>query len=260
MPWARIDDQANDDDKLNALGSDAFRLWVRGLVYCQKKLTDGFIPDIAIAQLAVFARERDRPGLIEELCASLVVRKGPLWHREPGGYRMHDYHDYNDRADTVRRERELSKERMQRFRKRVTNGATATVTNGVTNGVTNAERTASVQPSISMYHGTEKQERAPSAPLHPVEAVENRIVRFQRRRRSRETSSGKPAHRVITALVRSLLKTNPSLREETDDESTVLEFVKVHCAQKNLLYDSASAALALDVARAQLRKRKDVPA
>lgn len=260
MPWGRLDDGLNDDDKLNALCSDAFRLWVRGLVYCQKKLTDGFIADSAIPSLAAFAKERDRSKLTAELCARLVVNKGPLWHREEGGYRMHDYHDYNDRSDTVKRERELSKERMQRFRKRSRYGVTGTATNGATvgatNDVTNGVATPSVQTSTTTYHGTDKKQERADALLRPVEPVENRNLLQWRRSRSRETSSGKPPIRVITALARSVLTDYPTVV----DEGELLELVKVACARANLLYDSASAGQAIDTARAHLRKRKDIPA
>lgn len=77
-----------------------------------------------------------------------------------------------------------------------------------------------------------------------------------RRRRSRETSSGKPAERVIAALARAVLSDHPAV----EDEGELLELVKGACARANLLYDSRSAARAIDSARAQLRRRKAVPA
>lgn len=338
MPWARIDDQANDDDKLNALCSDAFRLWVRGLVYCQKKLTDGFIPDSTIGQLAALAKDRERPRIIAELLAPHPrLGKGPLWHKVDGGYQMHDYLDWNESRAQVEAARQSSIQRMALFRDRSlrdqirardgdrcrycgrlvrwadkkgdiggtydhvlpyggnavgnlvvccrgcnsrkrnrtpeeagmtlrpcgdpppdSNPVVNQIQNGFESGVESEAGTNNCPRTT--YHGTyEKQERA-DAPLRPVEAVENRIVRFHRRSRSRETSSGKPQVRTITALVRALMIEYPVLAEETDDESTVLELVKTKCARANLLYNSSACGAAIDAARAQLRKRKDIPA
>jgi hypothetical protein len=188
--------------------------------------------------------------LVTELCAKLVVNKGPLWHRVEGGYHMHHYHHYNDHSDTVKHAREASKVRMQRFRKRATNGATSPATNAV--------RSPSVQRSTSTttYHGTDKQQERADAHLRPVEPVENQTVLLWRRRRSRETSSGKPAERVLAALARAVLIDHPTVV----DEGELKELVKRACAAANMLYDSGSVSRAIDTARAQLRRRTAVPA
>lgn len=339
MPWARIDDQANDDDKLNSLGSDAFRLWVRGLVYCQKKLTDGFIPDAQIGTLAALSRDRDRGRMIAELLAEHPrLGKGPLWHKVEGGYQMHDYLDWNESRAQVEASRQAASQRVALFRDRSlrdqirardgdrcrycgrlvrwtdkkgdlggtydhvipyggnavsnlvvccrgcnsrkrnrtpeeagmtlrpcgdpppeSNPTVNQIQIGFESGFESEQRTNN-SPLPTYHKSYEKQERAAAPPHLPVEAVENRVVRFRRRSRSRETCSGNPSIRVITALVRSLLITHPVLREETDDEGAVHELMKVQCARNNLLYDSTSTAQAIAIARAQLRKRKDVPA
>src|SRR4051812_41885266 len=111
MPWGRLNDALNDDAKLRALTDSAFRLWICGLVYCSKNLTDGFIPEGEIPHFPMKARSRAR--LVTELCAAQAhLGKGPLWHRIEGGYRMHHYLDWNDPRDTVMAQRAKAKERM----------------------------------------------------------------------------------------------------------------------------------------------------
>lgn len=116
MPWARLDDGLNDDAKLNALSSEAFRLWVRGLVYCQKNLTDGFIPECEVARWIAVIRERDRQKVVGELCRALeYLGKGPLWNPRDGGYEVHDYLQWNDSREQVELARLTAKQRMALF-------------------------------------------------------------------------------------------------------------------------------------------------
>lgn len=246
MPWARLDDGLNDDAKLNALSAPAFRLWVRGLVWCQKNLSDGFIPEREIPRLTAETRERDRPKLIAELCATLVPGKGALWVQVDGGYQMHDFLEWNDSRDKVLAERELAKKRLERFQgkrglKRVVNAVVnAFVTPHGTGSKTSSER-------CTTYHVPEeqKQEHAPSAKTS-LEFVD---VRMLRRERSRETSDGKPAVKVITALARHLIASHPEL-----DEGELMEAVKRQCAKSNLEYAGVVGA-AIDRARAQLARK-----
>ena len=85
MPWVKLDDQFADHPKIVACGPLASWLYVCGLAYCSRLLTDGFIPDGQVRKLA----DVDDP---KELAAKLVEVN--LWERCDGGYRIHDYHDY----------------------------------------------------------------------------------------------------------------------------------------------------------------------
>ena len=44
MPWVRIDDGYADHPKMAAVGPLGQALWLAGLAYCNRYLTDGFIP------------------------------------------------------------------------------------------------------------------------------------------------------------------------------------------------------------------------
>lgn len=258
MPWGRLDDGVNDNPKFTNISDSAFRLWVCGLVYCQKHLTDGFIPEDEVQYLKV--RAKARPPLVAELLASQpTIGKGPLWHRVDGGYRMHDYFDWNDDAATIRAKRKVASDRLKRHRNTVLKRVSQRVSNTVSQRVSCGERTLFETPSVraSTYHVPhvlQEQERA-GAHSYPVEAVENRTVLLLRQLRSRETSSGKPDERVLAALVRAVITDHPTVM----DDGELKDLVKDACARVNLLYDSGSVARAIDTARAQLR-RMAVPA
>lgn len=114
VPWGRLNDKGNDDDKLLALTDAAWRMWGCGLIYCQNKLTDGFIPEHAINTFGV--RAPNKKKVAAELCSSLVSGKGPLWHKVEGGYQVHDYLDWNPSKDDVLLSRQSGKQRLEVFR------------------------------------------------------------------------------------------------------------------------------------------------
>jgi hypothetical protein len=85
MPWVKLDDQFTDHPKVLACGPLASWLYVCGLAYCARLLTDGFIPE---GQVRKLADVDDAKALANQLVAV------NLWERCDGGYRVHDYHDY----------------------------------------------------------------------------------------------------------------------------------------------------------------------
>lgn len=114
MAWARIHDSALNSPKLVKLfrGSDPLHLWVWGLTYCQLHLTDGAIPVEALPHGAAKAAE-------------VLIERG-LWEGPAeGGYRIHDYLDWNDSKETITKKRVTARERVTRYRTRVTTHVTA---------------------------------------------------------------------------------------------------------------------------------------
>jgi len=79
-----------------ALGTVAF-----GLVYCNWKLTDGFLRTDVL----------ERYGIDLELRA-LMVEVG-YWHQEADGYRIHDFHELNPSAAAVKARRAKDRLRKQ---------------------------------------------------------------------------------------------------------------------------------------------------
>lgn len=103
MPWFKIDDGFHSHPKVIAAGNAAIGLWARCGSWSSDQLTDGFVP-AAVARMYGSAAE-----------AKALVREG-LWDAADGGYLMHDFHDFNPTAETVRAEREAAAERQRRHR------------------------------------------------------------------------------------------------------------------------------------------------
>ncbi len=135
MPWARHDEHADDNPKLVALSSDAFRLWWQSTIYCQRHLTNGFITEAALVGLRYY-----RPELRTELVSVLVPGKGPLWHEVEGGIKLHDYLRWNDSKTKVLKRRKQTRTRVRKFRQKLQGvGVNASLCNGVTNAHRNAQ-------------------------------------------------------------------------------------------------------------------------
>jgi hypothetical protein len=123
MPWVKVDDHADEHPKLAAAGPLAWPLWLSGLTYCNRNLTDGFIPR-SVARTLVDWQYSDAAGQVwtigvtsgahgedvnSDLVIDLLVEVG-LWEKVPGGYRVHDYEDYQPTRAEVMALREVKRE------------------------------------------------------------------------------------------------------------------------------------------------------
>lgn len=110
MAWVRIHDGAMGNLKILRLSDSAFRLWVKGLTYCQIHLTDGLLPSEALREMA--AKRKD----VEQLSAVLVTDKSALWERITGfGFKVHDYLDWNDSREKVLDRQDEAKRRKAEY-------------------------------------------------------------------------------------------------------------------------------------------------
>jgi hypothetical protein len=107
MPWVRIDEHAMDHPKITSLSDGAFRLWVQGLAYCQKHLTDGFVLEACARALAAYSQKR-----------RAALESAGLWDRTEHGIAVHDYLQWNDSRQTVLGKRESARDRMRAARER----------------------------------------------------------------------------------------------------------------------------------------------
>lgn len=114
MTWLRIDDGMVDHRKWSALEGDprtwaeCLAVWVALASYCARVSSDGFVEDTRIPRLTPLgARARQR-------CDDLA-RVG-LLDREEGGFRFHDWLEYQPSAAEVTRDREAARERQRRAR------------------------------------------------------------------------------------------------------------------------------------------------
>ena len=98
MTWLRLDDSFYEHPKVVGLTDAAFRLHVRGLCYCSRLTTDGFITDALMRQTFPRAAQQTK---------ELVSAR--LWTREQGGYRIHDFLKYNPSREEVESKREIAR-------------------------------------------------------------------------------------------------------------------------------------------------------
>jgi hypothetical protein len=128
MPWVRIDDQFPDHPKVVAAGQAAAWLYVTGLCYCNRMLTDGFIPIDQVARLVPYGAKL-APKLVEVGLWIQTTRDGAE------GFAVHDYHVYQPTREEVLADRKKNAERQKRARERA---AAKRTRNSKSNGVNNA--------------------------------------------------------------------------------------------------------------------------
>jgi hypothetical protein len=97
VTYLKIDDNLADHPKIVGLSDGAFRLYVAGLCYSQRHLTDGILPLSQVPKLTPNYRKRH----VDELTARL------LWAPVAGHgwYEIHDYLQWNDSRETVAKRR-----------------------------------------------------------------------------------------------------------------------------------------------------------
>lgn len=98
MVWVRLDDAFYDHPKVMKAGALAELLWVRSLAWCNRNRPtspDGTFPLEVVWRLASFCPRLtvDGDSVSPADLATALVREG-LWDEVPGGYRIHDYSEY----------------------------------------------------------------------------------------------------------------------------------------------------------------------
>lgn len=94
MSWAKVDDGLYSSMKWRRASKSARALWTSALSWSMDQLTDGHVP-------------REVLGLLDGTraeAASLVT--AGLWDVVDGGWRFHDWHDYQPDAASIRAKRE----------------------------------------------------------------------------------------------------------------------------------------------------------
>lgn len=114
MTWVKLDDALTEHPKIVALSDPAFALWIASLAYCNRNLTDGFVPSaVGIGQLR-YCEGNTTPAIRE-------LERAGLWVPTTGGWAVHDYLDYQPSRSDVALQREQTAERVRRHRNAVTN-------------------------------------------------------------------------------------------------------------------------------------------
>lgn len=132
MTWFKVDDQLAFNMKVLSAGNAAMGLWVRAGSWSAAQLSDGVVPAPIVAALG---------GTPDD--AAALVEAG-LWHEDDGGWRFHDWAEYQPTRAQVLAERAATRERVAKHRAKrggndggngPGNADTSGERNGVTSGV-----------------------------------------------------------------------------------------------------------------------------
>lgn len=111
MSWLRVEGRAPQHRKIAPLSDAAFRLHFTAKCWCAEELTDGVMPASVPATLTAAPRGKALAKAVNELVSA------GLWDINPdGGWRVHDYLEYNPSAESVRAKQQQARDRMQRSR------------------------------------------------------------------------------------------------------------------------------------------------
>lgn len=124
MPWVRLDDHFDENLKMAEVGPLGLALWVSALAYCNRNLTDGFIP-LSVARTLIDLTGHfvtgDPPGSEGDVgwttkltIDSLVNAR--LWDAVSGGYQVHDFAAYQPSRVQVLEERRKAADRQAKHR------------------------------------------------------------------------------------------------------------------------------------------------
>lgn len=102
--FAKIECDLPDNEKIMKAGALCELLYVRGLLFCKERLTDGVIPAVRLAKIAAGI-----PGDANEHAAKLV--QVGLWTTTPDGWDVPGWKDRNKSKAEVEAEREVTSEK-----------------------------------------------------------------------------------------------------------------------------------------------------
>lgn len=116
MAWVRLDDHFDENTKLQAAGPLGVALWTCSLAYCNRNLTDGFIPKSKAHTLLDFDGLAMVDGMHgEDITGAMIAKKlvdVGLYEVVEGGYIVHDYLDYQpSKAEIEAQRQHVSEER-----------------------------------------------------------------------------------------------------------------------------------------------------
>lgn len=120
MVWIKVDDHYDEHPKFARAGPLGVALWLAGMAYCNRNLTDGHVP-WAVARNLVSWLYLDETGptqiyvgnpdsvheegaVTSPYVIELLISSG-LWTEVTGGYHVHDYEHYQPTREQVEAEK-----------------------------------------------------------------------------------------------------------------------------------------------------------
>ena len=114
--WTKLADELLDHRKVFAagdiLGQDgpaiALGFYTAALLWSNRQLSDGYLPAAIV---------RSFPHVRRPIAVAKALVHAGLWEEKNGGYQIHDFHDFNFTAASVRQRRKADLARKQTGRR-----------------------------------------------------------------------------------------------------------------------------------------------
>ena len=138
MTWVKVDDHFSEHPKMAKVGPLEWGFWLAGLAYCNRNLTDGFIPwavarslcsfeyapvegDENLLRAGIIVGEADRDGMfagfpVDPTWVVNALLNAGLWEMAPGGYRVHDFGEYQPSKEEIETQRAKTAGRVRKHR------------------------------------------------------------------------------------------------------------------------------------------------
>lgn len=105
--YVRVDDHLDENPKIERAGEDAAWLYICGLCYCGRNLTDGVIPKSKVPKLV--------SGRVASRVKALLAEG--LWMEDENNYIVHDYLSHQRSREQIENERRTARERAAKSRR-----------------------------------------------------------------------------------------------------------------------------------------------
>jgi hypothetical protein len=216
--WSRVDDGVPSHPKFLKAGPAASWLWVCGLCYCNTHLTDGFIPQEALVMVAAI------PDIQTEADRLVAVR---LWEVVPGGYQVHDFHDFNDtksealiRQDNAREQRRkagIASGHARRRQSESKNDPVERTTNGPVQHKPNGAVDSPLNPIPSHPSNTKRESNGGNGAVTTNGAdFEQFWVAYPRKKSKKDAQKAFNALHVSAELLTAMLDAIEKLKQSQD--------------------------------------------
>ena len=154
MAYIKLDDRFPDHPKVVAAGPEAAYLFVAGICYCNRYLTDGFIPSEVVPRLVPYDGAKVKQ-LVSNLLAACLWVASTL--SKQNGFMVHDYADYQSSKAQILITREARKKAGQ--------------IGGKGRSVSEAKVKQNANRMLAKEEGRRKKEKEKEPPLTPPDGV-----------------------------------------------------------------------------------------
>ena len=124
MNWIKLDNNFLENRKIDSLSPLAKLLYLDGLLYSSRQMTDGFIPKSRVSSI-------EQEPLVAEILAVSTWSNG-LWYEVEGGYQIHDIGKYQKSKAYIEEAQRKNQKKLENWRNKHRSGDTKSETDDVT--------------------------------------------------------------------------------------------------------------------------------